>query len=148
MAQILFPISRFNWFTLVQSPTGKNAIYHENQLIELYKLAWVRFQTARHTWGPSLVRFKRVSGFRKFPTLQYIFVSESKEFILRVWPNFTSSHPIPQCWTFRNQFRKRKQLHPIAGIPSDEFSLIPNNSSLFWNSVHFPQPQLISDPND
>jgi poly [ADP-ribose] polymerase 7/11/12/13 len=34
---------------------GKNALCHETQLVELYKLAYLRFETARHTWGPSLV---------------------------------------------------------------------------------------------
>ena len=35
---------------------GKNETYHENQLVELYKLVYIPFKTERHTWGPSLVR--------------------------------------------------------------------------------------------
>jgi hypothetical protein len=32
---------------------------------------------------------------------------------------YSSSHPIPQCCTFGNQFRPRNQFRPIPGIPSN-----------------------------
>jgi hypothetical protein len=34
---------------------GKNETYHENQLVELYKIGYIPIKTARHTWGPFLV---------------------------------------------------------------------------------------------
>jgi hypothetical protein len=35
---------------------GRNGTYHENQLVELYKLVHIPIKTETHTWGPSLVR--------------------------------------------------------------------------------------------
>ncbi len=34
---------------------GRNGTYHENQLVELYKLVYIPIETETHTWGPSLV---------------------------------------------------------------------------------------------
>ncbi|CAF1108277.1 unnamed protein product [Adineta steineri] len=36
---------------------GKNKLYHETQLVELYKLGYIPLKTEIHTWGPSLVKF-------------------------------------------------------------------------------------------
>jgi hypothetical protein len=45
----------------------------------------------------------------------YLLWSSCTFFSHHIYP---SSHPIPRCWTLRNQFRQRNQFHLIPGIPS------------------------------
>ena len=74
---------------------GKNETYHENQLVELYKLVYIPFKTERHTWG----QWRTQKFFKGWAQLFEGWAHHSKKkFLLRKF-----FFPVPPSSTFSSQ---------------------------------------------
>jgi hypothetical protein len=81
-----------------------------------------RIRDYRPTWNYTVT--EPVSG-NYYPIASRIWIKDSS----RQFTVLTSSHPIPRCYTFRNQFRPRNQFQQFRNsltlIPSQPLEFLP-----------------------